>query len=132
MTARPLTLAASVVLLAIIGAGLGFVGLLLLAVASGVVPLLDSAGGLAGPAGLLGMAFGGAAVVVFVMAVGLWMGRGWAWLGSLAVAVAAVIGALIALETSGQQLPIQLGLVLTVSAVALLLAPSTRSASGIA
>jgi hypothetical protein len=52
--------------------------------------------------------------------------------GSLAVAVAGVIGALIALGSAGSQLPIQLGLVTMVAAVALLLAPSTRSAAGIA
>lgn len=49
----------------------------------------------------------------------------------ITIAVMAVIGAVIALETGGGQPPVQAGLVLTLAATALLLAPSTRSASGV-
>jgi hypothetical protein len=132
MTPRPLTLAAAVVLVTIVGAGVSFVGLMLLAVAAGAVAFLDPVGGLLGFVGLLGFASIAVAVAIVVLAVTLWQRRSWGWVGSLAVAVAGVIGALIALGSAGSQLPIQLGLVTMVAAVALLLAPSTRSAAGIA
>lgn len=132
MSARPVTLAAAVALLVIIGTAVVLAGLLLLAVAAGAVAILDPVGGVLGMVGLLGMAWIAAGVAVFVAAAGLWMRRGWAWFVSLAIAVAAVGGAVVALDSAGPQLPLQVGLVLTAGTVALLVSPQTRSATGIA
>jgi hypothetical protein len=105
------------------------VGLLLLAVAAGAVAFLAPAGGLLGIVGLLGIAAVAAGIAVFVAAAGLWMRHGWAWFASLAIAVAAVGGALVALDSAGPQLPLQVGLALTAATVALLLSPQTRAAA---
>jgi hypothetical protein len=128
MDTRPVTLALAAVLLAVIGAGVGFVGAFLLAIAAGAIPLLDSSGGLLAPVGLLGMAAVVAAVLVLVASTALWLRRAWAWAVSLAIAVAGVIGAVIAISTAGSQVPNLIGLVMTVGATALLVAPSTRAA----
>jgi hypothetical protein len=132
MSARPITLAAAGALLVVIGAGVVLVGFLLLAVAGGAVAFLDPVGGVLGMVGLLGIASVAAGIAVFVAAAGLWMRRGWAWFASLAIAVAAVGGAIVALDSAGPQLPLQVGLVLAAGTVGLLLSPQTRSATGIA
>jgi hypothetical protein len=128
MTARPIALVAAVVLMAIIGVGVTFVGLLMLAVAAGAVALLSPAGGVLGFVGLLGVGSLVAGLIVFIVAGGLWIGRAWGWVASLAVAAVSVIGAIVAISTAGAQVPLQLGLVLCAGTVALLLAPSTREA----
>jgi hypothetical protein len=129
MNARPLPLAVASGLVVIIGAGLTVVGLLLLAVAAGTIAFLDSARPAVGLLGALALA---AAAASFVSAAALWQGRPWAWVASLAIAVAGVTGAVIALSTSGTQAPTVIGLVLTAATVALLIAPSTRTSAGIA
>jgi hypothetical protein len=84
-----------------------------------------------GVAGLLGVVAILAAAATFTAASGLWLRRPWGWVGSLAIALAAVLGAILALRTAGSQPPITAGLVLTLATAALLLAPSTRTASGV-
>lgn len=130
MTARPAALAAAVVLLLIIGSSLAFVGALLLVVAAGGVSFFP-AGSVSGVVALLGVLGVVGAAVTFAAAVGLWLRRPWGWAGSLAIALASVLAAAVALSTSGDQPSLVAGLVLTLAATALLLAPSTRTASGI-
>jgi len=132
MSARPVTLAIAVALLAIIGAGVAFAGVLLLAVAMGAVPFLAPSGGPFNLAGLLGVTALVTALVILASAAGLWMRRGWAWAISLIVAASAVIGAVIVLDSSGAQLPTVIGLVLSAATGLLLFAPQTRSAAGVA
>jgi hypothetical protein len=132
MSSRPVTHAAAVALLAVIGTGVVLVGVFLLAIAAGAVALLDPVGGVLGMVGLLGVASIAAGIAVYVAAAGLWMRRGWAWYASLAIAVAAVGGALVALDSAGPQLPLEVGLVLASGTVGLLVSPQTRSAVGIA
>jgi hypothetical protein len=123
-------LAAAVVLLLIIGSGIAFVGLLLLIVGAGGASFFP-AGSVSGAVALLGVLSAWSAAVTFAAAVGLWLRRPWGWTGSLAIALASVLGAVIALSTSVSQPPLAAGLVLTLATAALLLAPSTRTASGI-
>ena len=129
MTSRPLPLAIASGLVAIIGAGLAVVGLLLFAVAAGAIAFLDSAHPVVALLGALAVA---SAAASFVSAAALWQGRAWAWVASMAIAVAGVTGAVIAVSTSGAQTPTLLGLVITAATVALLVAPSTRTSAGIA
>lgn len=129
MTPRPLPLAIASGLVAIIGAGLATVGVFLLAIAAGAVPFLDSAHPVVA---LLGVGAVAAAGASFVAAVALWQRRAWAWVASFAIAAAGILGALVALSTSGAQAPTVLGLALTAATVALLVAPSAREAAGIA
>jgi hypothetical protein len=131
VTSRPPALAAAVVLVVIIGSGIAFVGVLLLTVAVGGVGFLGPTNSMSGVVAGLGALAVLAAALALVSAVGLWLRRPWGWVGSLATALAAVVGAVIALDTSGSHVPVQAGLVLTVAAAALLLAPSTRSAARI-
>lgn len=131
MTARPAALAAAVVLMIIIGSGIAFVGALLLLVAVGGVGFFGPPNSLSGVVGLLGGVTILTAALTFASAIGLWLRRPWGWIGSFAIAVAAVVGAVIALDTSGSHVPVQAGFVLTVVAAALLLAPSTRTAARI-
>jgi hypothetical protein len=131
MSPRPLSLAVASGLIAIIGVGVGFVGLFLLAIASGGIPLLDSGGGIVSVVGFLGMTAIASSVFALVASVALWQHRAWGWAASLAIAVAGVVGAVIALGSSGAQAPIQVGLVLTLVACGLLVAPGTRRAAGI-
>lgn len=132
MNRRPVTLAGAVVLTAVIGGGIAFAGAILLVVAAGGAGTLP-----AGPAApivaLLGATGIASAALTFIVAVGLWARRPWGWAGSLAIAVVGVIGAFVALATSGaaSQAPLAAGLSLTVLAVASLLAPQTRGAAGI-
>ena len=130
LAVRPITLALAAVLLAVIGTGLGVVGLLLLAVAAGFVAFL--AGGVHGFVAVLGVVTLGSAAVTAAGAAGLWMRRGWAWTVSLIVAISVVIGALIAIDSAGTQTPILIGLAMGVATTTLLLAPPTRSAAGVA
>ena len=131
MAPRPPALAAAVVLMLIIGAGTAFVGALLLVVAAGGVGFFGPGSSASGVVGLLGVVALLAAAATFAAAVGLWLRRPWGWAGSLAVALAAVLGAIIALDTSGNQPPLMAGLALTLTATALLLIPATRRATGI-
>lgn len=129
MTTRPLPLAAAAGLLVLLGTGVAFVGVFLLAIAAGLLPFLDNAHPFVALLGGLAVA---AAVATYAFAAALWQRRSWAWVASLAIAVAGVAGAVIAMSTSGAQTPIVLGLVTTAATVALLVAPSTRSSAGIA
>jgi hypothetical protein len=115
----------------IIGAGTAFIGALLVVVAGGGVGFLGPASNVSAVVGLLGVVALITAAATLVTAVGLWLRRPWGWAGSLAIALAAVLGAIIALGTAGSQPPITAGLVLTLATAALLLAPSTRTASGV-
>ncbi|OGO55762.1 MAG: hypothetical protein A2V85_02335 [Chloroflexi bacterium RBG_16_72_14] len=127
---RPAALAAAVVLMFLIGAGSAFVGALLLVLAAGGIAVIPAAS-VSAFVGLLGVVAILVAAATFSAAVGLWLGRPWGWAASLAIALAAVLGALIALVTAGSQPPVAAGLALTLAAAALLLVPSTRRASGI-
>lgn len=129
MTTRPLSLAVAAGLLVILGTGVAVVGVFLLAVAAGLVAFLDSAHAFVVLLGGLALA---AAVATYASAIALWQGRPWAWVASLAIAVAGVVGAAVAVSTSGAQAPIVLGLAMTGATVALLVAPSTRSSARIA
>jgi hypothetical protein len=131
MPTRPATLSAAVVLMLVIGAGCAMVGALLVTVAAGGagVPLPANTAPLVF---LLGATAILAALLTFAATTGLWQRRGWGWIGSLAIAVAAVIGAVVALATAGSQAPVLAGFVLTLAAASLLLAPATRRASGVA
>jgi hypothetical protein len=62
-------------------------------------------------------------------AAALWAGRPWGWMGSLAVAILGVVGATVAVSTSGAQVPLLVGLGIAVAAVALLLVPATRDSA---
>ena len=127
MFARPITLALAAVLVALIATGLAFVGLLLLAVSAGLVAFL--AGGVHGFVAVLGFAGIAAAAVAYAAAFGLWQGRPAGWAVSLVIAVAAIVGAVVAIATSGAQAPILAGLGLGVAAGVLLVAPETRTAA---
>ena len=131
MANRPAALAAAVVLMLIIGSGAAFVGALLLVVAAGGVAFLGPASGVSGVVGLLGVVALLTAAATLATAIGLWLRRPWGWAGSLAIAIVAVLGAIIALDTSGSQPPLLAGFVLTLAATALLLVPGTRRATGI-
>jgi len=131
MSARPLSLAVGSALIAIIGVGVGFVGLFLLAIAAGGIPLLDSGGGVVSVVGILGMTGVASSAVALVAAGALWRRRPWGWAASLAIAVAGVVGAVIALGSSGAHAPVQVGLALMLAACGLLVAPGTRRAAGI-
>jgi hypothetical protein len=131
MPTRPPALAAAVVLMLVIGAGLAVVGALLVAVALGGagVDVPANASAIVVMLGAVGIL---AALLTFAAATGLWLRRGWGWVGSFAIAVAASLGAVIALTTSGGQPPVLAGLGVTLAAAILLSAPATRRASGIA
>jgi hypothetical protein len=113
----------------VIGSGIAFVGALLLLVAAGGVGFLGPTNSMSAIVALLGGVAVLTAAVTFASAIGLWLRRPWGWIGSFAIALAAVVGAVIALDTSGNHMPVQAGFVLTVAATALLLAPSTRTAA---
>lgn len=130
MTARPLTLATATALIVVIGTGIALVGALLLLVAAGGIAFLPPSR-MSGVVGFLGIVALVIAAVTYTAAFGLWRRRPWGWVSSSAIAVSSVIGAVIALQTAGSQPPVAAGLVLTLMTVALLIAPSTRSASGI-
>lgn len=126
---RPLHLALAVALLAVVGAGVAFIGLLLLAVAAGAIPFL--AGGVRGFVVVLGAVALASAAMTWVAAALLWMRRPAGWAVSVVVAVSAVAGAVIAVATSGPQLPTLAGLAIGASALGLLVAPETRTAARI-
>jgi hypothetical protein len=127
MSARPATLALAVVLVALIGTGLAVVGVLLLALWVGLVAFL--AGGVHGFVAVLGLTGIAAAAVTYAAAAGLWLGRPTVWAASLVIAGAAVIGAVVAIATSGAQAPSLAGLALGGAAGVLLVAPETRLAA---
>lgn len=129
MTVRPAPLAVAAALMAVIGFGFAMVGAALLAAALVGMPTVA---GVAPVSAVLGFVAIGAAAVTVLAAVALWRGRAWGWAGSLTIALAAVLGAVIALETPASQAPTMLGLVVAIAAAALLMTPSTRSASTIA
>lgn len=129
MTARPAPLAFAAALMAVIGFGFAIVGAVLLA---GAVGGMHTAAGVAVVVAVLGVVAIGAAAVTVLAAVALWRRRAWGWAGSLTIALAAVLGAVIAMETAVSQAPTMLGLVVAIVATALLMTPSTRSASTIA
>ena len=129
MTRRPAALAVSAVLVAIIGGSIAAVGVILLLLASGGLLELDVAAA-AAVLPVVGAGMMVAGIAALGSAVGLWLGRPWAWAASLAVALVSVAGAVVAVGTGGFQLPLLVGLALTVAAAGLLLAPSTRSAAG--
>lgn len=129
MTARPAPLAVAAALMAVIGFGFAIVGAVLLA---GAVGSMRAAAGVAVVVAVLGVVAIGAAAVTVLAAVALWRRRAWGWAGSLTIALAAVLGAVIAMETAVSQAPTMLGLVVAIVATALLMTPSTRSASTIA
>ena len=131
MTRRPVTLATSAVLVAIIGLSIAAVGAILLALAGGGLADLGLRGIASTALPLTGAAMVVAGISAIGAAVGLWLGYPWAWAASLVVALVAVSGAIVALATAGFQLPLAVGLVLTAAATSLLLAPSTRSAVGV-
>ena len=131
MTRRPVTLATSAVLVAIIGLSIAAVGAILLALAGGGLADLGLRGIASTALPLTGAAMVVAGISAIGAAAGLWLGYPWAWAASLVVALVAVWGAFAALATAGFQLPLAVGLVLTAAATSLLLAPSTRSAVGV-
>jgi hypothetical protein len=125
------TLAAAAVLVAVIGAGFAFVGVLLLAVAAGAVAFLQPDGTIGMVVALIGVTGLVAGGIGVGSAVGLWLGRPWGWAGSMAIAVIGSLGAAVALASAGPQAQLLAGTVLVVAAVALLLAPRTRAAAGL-
>ena len=131
MTTRSITLSLAVALLLLLAVALVGVGALLLVIAADQSGLPDPVGMVAGTIALLGatgIAVGGAAATA---AIGLWRGSPMGWAGSVAAALAFMLGAVVSVTSAGPQVPLLAGLGLTVAAIALLLAPSTRRAAGI-
>jgi hypothetical protein len=120
----------AVALVALIGAGVAVVGALLVAVASGAIPFLEQSAmsPVVALFGALAIALG---LLTFAAAAGLWWRRAWGWMGSLVVGIGAVAGAIIALDASGPHAPTVIGLAIALAAVVLVLAPSTRRATGL-
>jgi hypothetical protein len=130
VSSRPISLVIAVAFVALIAAGISIVGVLFLAVAAGAIPFLaqSSMSPIVALLGGIAIALGG---LTFAAAVGLWRRRAWGWMGSLVVGIGSVIGAVIAIETSGPQVPALIGLGIAVATIALVLAPPTQVASGV-
>jgi hypothetical protein len=129
MDTRSPSLLLSVVLVALTGVAALFVAVLLLAVASGAIPLL--AGGVHPFVWILAavaLAFGVAGVLA---ATGLWQRLAWAWPLAAGVLLVGTLGAVIAIATSGPQLPTLLGLAMVAVGLAAVAAPDTRRALAI-
>jgi hypothetical protein len=124
MHSRSTSLLLSVVLVALTGVAALFVAVLLIAVAAGAIPLL--AGGVHPFVWVVA-----AAAVVFgvtgvVAAVGLWRRLAWAWPLAAGVQLVGTLGAVIAIDSSGPQLPTLLGLAMVAVGLAAVVAPDTR------
>lgn len=131
MTTRSLTLSMAVALLLLLAVAIAAVGSLLLVIAADRSGLPDPVGMVAGVIavlGMLGIAVGGAAGAA---AIGLWRRSPLGWAGSVAAGLAFLLGAVVSVTSAGPQVPLLIGLGLTLAAVALLLAPSTRRAVGV-
>ena len=132
MPARPLPLVTAAAGLALITGSFALVAVFLLVLAAGVLPFLDSVGGMRGVLALLAAVALGVTGLATASLVGLWRGRDWGWGGSLLIALLAAIGGLVALDSSGAQLPVLIGVGLTMGTLGLLLLPATRRSAGVA
>ena len=128
---RPLALALAVALLTVIGAAFALGGALLLVLATGRIPFLDSLNAF-GAVVLVGAGAIAFAWFAWLAAGSLWRGRARGWVASLVIAVVAVGSAAVALANSGSQAPLVVGMLLTSVALVAVLLPSTRRAAGIA
>ena len=128
---RPIALAVATVLLTVIGAAFALGGALLLVLATGRIPLLDSLDAF-GPAVMVGVGSIVLAWFAWLAAGSLWRRRARGWTASLVVAIVGVAAALTAVANAGAQSLVVVGLLLTALTVAFLLVPSTRRAAGIA
>ncbi len=126
MHARSTTFILAVALVGATGAAFAIGGLLLLWLASGRAPLLDSPAEpvLYGVMAAVAFGFAGAA---WLSAIDLWQGRARGWAGALVIAVIAVGGAVSALAEGGLQAPLVVGLALTLATFCSLLAAAPRS-----
>ena len=131
MPSRPIALVTAATLTAATGFGFAVGGLLLLALASGQLPFLDSVRA-TGVLVAMGVAALVAAGLAWVAAVDLWRGHALGWAASLVVGIVALDGALTAVLTSSVQAPLLGGLAMTVATVVALLATPTRAAVGLA
>jgi hypothetical protein len=126
MTTRSTSLLLSVVLVALTGIAALFVGVLLLAVAAGAIPVL--AGGVHPILWVVvaaALAFGLAGVVA---AVGLWRQRAWAWPVAVGVLSVGTMGAVVAVASSGPQRPTLIGLGMVVAGIVTVVSSDTRRA----
>jgi hypothetical protein len=124
-------LAVATALLTVIGAAFALAGSLLLVLATGRIPFLDSLNAF-GAVVLVGVGAIALAWFAWLAAGSLWRGRARGWTASLVIAVVAVGAALTAAVNSGGQGLVVVGLVLTACALGFVLAPSTRHAAGVA
>ena len=130
-TRRPLALAVATALLTVIGGAFALGGALLLVLATGRIPFLDSVNAF-GAIVLVGVGSIVLAWFAWLAAGSLWRGRARGWTASLVIAIVAVGSALTAVVNSGGQGLVAVGLILTACALGFVLAPSTRHAAGIA
>jgi hypothetical protein len=124
MHTRATSLLMAVVLVALTGVAALFVGVLLVAVAAGAIPLL--AGGVHPFVWVVAAAVLSFGVAGVIAAVGLWRQRAWAWPLAAGVQLLGLLGAVIAVATSGPQLPTLLGLAMVAVGLAAVVAPDTR------
>ena len=130
-TRRPLALAVATALLTVIGGAFALGGALLLVLATGRIPFLDSVNAF-GAIVLDGVGSIVLAWFAWLAAGSLWRGRARGWTASLVIATVAVGAALTAAVNAGGQGLVTVGLVLTACALGFVVAPSTRHAAGIA
>ena len=130
-TRRPLALAVATALLTVIGGAFALGGALLLVLATGRIPFLDSVNAF-GAIVLVGVGSIVLAWFAWLAAGSLWRGRARGWTASLVIATVAVGAALTAAVNAGGQGLVPVGLVLTACALGFVVAPSTRHAAGIA
>ena len=130
MQTRPLALALATVLLTVIGVAFALGGALLLVLATGRIPLLDSVNAV-GPVLLVGIGAIVAAWFAWLAAGSLWRGRARGWVASLIVAVVSVGAALTVVGNAGPQALVLVGTAVTVLAFLFLVVPSTRAAVGV-
>jgi hypothetical protein len=129
MNTRSTSLLLAVVLVALTGVAALFVGVLLIAVAAGAIPLL--AGGVHPFVWMVAAAAVGFGVAAVVAAIGLWRQLAWAWPLAAGVQLVGTLGAVIAVATSGPQLPTLLGLAMVAVGSIAVFAPDTRRALAI-